>query len=554
MPRHLRRSVTRSLVVATLVVTALAATGQPATPAATPPARHVVLIGLDGFDPSYLAMAPTPNLDLLASRGVHGVTQGVMLPITTPSFTSIATGTWPDQHGTITYYFDRATNTFHTNSPPSQRPSIANAVIDSGGTVGAAQYWAFNGHGAAYGNPDGLYTQPGGACSNMFDDAIAMLRQEPVSSSGTMVTVPQIPTLLGVYCSHLDTIGHDEGAESPNLATALADIDLQVGRLMATLDDLGIGDETTVIITGDHGMSTYTQRNTIPLNQALADAGYRPQMLLVNGQSVDPNANVLVVPGAGRATSLYLVGDLEGDGDALADVESIALGVEGIERAFDRNEQAAMHMNPKFGDLVVESAPGWSTGVLPMSGPRGDHGSTEELDAGFFMAGAGVAPRSTPVRVCHVNVAPTIAHLLGLPPLPGADGGPITGDYDNLLGCPLSIPNDTPPDTTTSTTTTTTTTSTTTTTLPPGSTTSTTQPEDSTSTTSTTLPQGSTTLPPDSTTTTTAPSSTPSTLPATSTSTTSTSGPAGPVPPTPAGADRPATPATPVRSRPSYAG
>lgn len=446
------RSLWQCALTVMLVVAAVTVIDEAAPSAAEPIADHVVLIGFDGFDPAYLDMADTPNLDALAARGVHGVTQGVMMSITTPSFTSIATGTWPDKHGTITYYFDRAANTFRTPSPTSRMPTIAEAVLDAGGTVGAAQYWAFRGQGAAYGDPNGLYTQPGGACSNMFDDAIAMLRQEPVDSGGTTVTVSQIPTLLGVYCPHLDDIGHDEGAESPNIGPALAELDAQVGRLMAALDEVGIAEETTVIVTGDHGMSTYTQRNTIPLNQALNEAGYRSEMMLIDGQKPGPATNVVVAPGAGRATSIYLLGDLAGDPEALQDVAGVALGVEGIERAFGPDQQAAMHMNPHFGDLVVESAPGWSTGVLPMSGPRGDHGSTDELDAAFFMAGPGVTAQPDGVRVCHVNVAPTIASLLGLPPLADADGGAIEGDLTDLRGCPLFDPSEIVPPTTVPTT------------------------------------------------------------------------------------------------------
>lgn len=548
MPRFLRHSACKSALSLALVVAAVAAIGRPASPATAAAAEHVVLIGFDGFDPAFLDLADTPNLDAIAARGVHGVTQGVMLPITTPSFTSIATGTWPDKNGTITYYFDRATNTFHTSSPVSRIPTIANAVIDSGGTVGAAQYFAFRGHGTSYGDPTGLYTQPGGACSNMFDDAIAMLRREPVNSNGTLVTVPQVPTLLGVYCPHLDTIGHAEGAESPNLGPAIAALDAQVGRLMAALDDLGLTDQTTVLISGDHGMTTYTQRNTIPLNQALASAGYRTQMLLVQGQTLDPTANVLVVPAAGRATSLYLVGDLEGDADALADAAAVALEVEGVERVFDRDQQAAMHMNPKFGDLVIENALGWSSGVIPMTGHRGDHGSSAELDSAFFMAGAGVAPRTEPVQVCHVNIAPTIALLLGLPSLPDADGGALTGDYDNIVGCPLDIPSDstTPPTTTSSTTTSSTTTSSSTAPVTSSTTPSSTAPVTS-STTSSTVPSSTTSTPTGSAPSTTAPSS---------------STPLRPRPDTtvaegqtaPGEGSRPSRPARPVTTRPAYVG
>lgn len=425
-------------VLVALVTVGVPLAGGPSASSVTPgAAEHVVLIGLDGFDPSYLGRVPTPNLDRLASRGVHGTSQGVMLPITTPSFTAIASGTWPSTNGTLTYYYDRATATFHTASPPSRVPTIADAVRDAGGTVGAAQYFAFRGNGAEYGNPEALYTQPGGACSNMFDDAIAMLRAEPVNSNGTVVTTPRTPTLLGVYCPHLDTIGHAEGAESPAIASELAVIDVQIGRLLDTIDELGIADDTTVILTGDHGMSTYTRRYTLGLNSALSDAGYRTQMLLLDGQRVDPDANVLVVPAAGRASSIYLVGDLAGDAAALAEVARITLATEGVGRVFDRDEQVAMYMNPDFGDLIVEGAPGWSSGVLPVPDPMGDHGSTDELDTVFFMAGAGVTPRAEPVRVCHVNIAPTIASLLGLDPLVDADGEALDGGYDDIGGCPL---------------------------------------------------------------------------------------------------------------------
>ncbi|HET8929881.1 MAG TPA: alkaline phosphatase family protein [Acidimicrobiales bacterium] len=484
-------------------------------------AKHVVLIGFDGFDPSYLGRVPTPNLDRIAAEGVQGTTQGVMLPITTPSFTALATGTWPVTNGTLTYYYDRATNTFHTSSPPSRVPTIAEAVRDAGGTVGAAQYFAFRGNGTAYGDADGLYTQPGGECSNMFDDAIAMLRTEPVDSNGTTVTMSQMPTLLGVYCPQLDHVGHDQGAESPQIATALAELDAQVGRLLDTLDDLGIADDTTVIVTGDHGMSTYTQRYTLPLYTALGAAGYDTQALLLDGQPVDPDADVLVVPAAGRDTSIYLVGDLAGDAAALADITRISLQTEGVARVFDRDDQAAMHMNPEFGDLILEGASGWSSGILPVDHPMGDHGSTSELDAAFFMAGAGVTPRAEPVQVCHVNVAPTIASLLGLPPLPDADGGALDGDYDDIEGCPLVIPGDE-----TSTTTTTTEVPATTTSTTSDPTTSTT-PTPSTVTPSTVTPS---TAPPEPTSSTTAGPTTPDPTPAAPTTT----GPAttgAPVPP-----------------------
>lgn len=447
---------TRALLVTVIGILCLAGFAAPVgadpdpLPAAT--AEHVVLIGFDGFDPDYLGRAATPYLDALAARGAFGVTSSVMLPITNPSFTAIATGAWPDRNDNLAYWWDRTTNTYQGQSRRSPLPSIADAVGADGGTVGAAQYFILQGNGTDYGQPASLYTQPGGACSRRFDDAIAMLRTEPVSSAGTPVTVPQIPTLLAVYCDDLDAIGHAEGAESPNIPLALAELDAQVGRLLDALDEVGIAERTTVVLSGDHGMTSYDRSFALPLNAALQAQGFTPQWLFTAGQQVNATSDV-VITSTGRSLSIYLAGALEGDADALAAVRSVVEGVEGTGRIIERTEFPALHLHPGYGDLIVESAPGWGASILPPTSVRGDHGSSDELDAVFVMAGAGVAATAEPVAIRHIDIAPTIAALLGLPPLPDADGVALSHLF-------------VPPPTTASTSTTSTSTSTTTSTPP----------------------------------------------------------------------------------------
>lgn len=422
---------------------------------AEPRVEHVILIGFDGYDPDYVGRAPTPHIDALAERGVRGVTEGVMLSITNPSFTAIATGAWPDRNGNLAYWWDKVANTYRGQARANDITGIAHAVRDHGGTVGSAQYFILQANGTDYGDPEGLYTQPSGSCERIFDDAIAMLNEEPVQSGTGMVTVRQTPTLQAVYCGQLDAIGHEEGAESPNIDLALVELDAQVGRLVAELDELGIADSTAIILTGDHGMTTYTQTFGVPLYQALVAAGYSAQPLLVTGIPVNPTVDVVMVP-AGRSASLYLAGDLEGDEAALADLREVVAGVEGTSTIYDKEDQAAMHMHPGYGDLVVESQPGWSADILPTDRPKGAHGSGAESDAVFVMAGAGVGQSADEVRVRHIDVAPTIAELLGLPPLPHADGEVLAD---------LLEQDEPPPSTSTSTT------STSTTSVPPSTTT-----------------------------------------------------------------------------------
>src|SRR5699024_10288264 len=161
-----------------------------------------------------------------------------------------------------------------------------------------------------------------------FDDAISMLRREPVDSAGVSVPVDEIPTLLGVYCDDLDTIGHAEGTNTVNIDRALAELDAQVGRLVAAIDEAGITDTTTIILTGDHGMTSYDRSFFLPLHAALNDAGYNAEFLWETGQSVGPDTDV-VLTSAGRSMSIYLTGARVGDPDALADIRGIVANVEG---------------------------------------------------------------------------------------------------------------------------------------------------------------------------------------------------------------------------------
>ena len=55
-------------------------------------------------------------------------------------------------------------------------------------------------------------------------------------------------------------------------------------------------------------------------------------------------------------------------------------------------------------------------------GPRGYHGRTGELEAVLLVAGRGVNPRARLKGARHVDIAPTIAALLGLPAPAQAEG------------------------------------------------------------------------------------------------------------------------------------
>jgi arylsulfatase A-like enzyme len=396
-------------------------------PAAAPQPRadHVVLVALDGFDAGYLpllARLPTPHLDRLVARGSLTTGTGVMPSITNPSWTSIATGAWPERHLNTAFWYDAATRTAHGQQRDVAVPTIAEAVREQGGTVLSVQWHVLQGHGTSLGDRDGLYTQPGGDCSRRVDDAVAVLRGEPVRSGDRTVTASGLPRLLAVYCDTLDALGHTGGDRHPGIPAALREIDVQVGRLVAAVDAAGIADRTAFVLLGDHGMSTFDRGFGRATRRAVARAGYRAEMV-APGDTPRRRTDVVIV--VGGVASVHLVGRAAGDPRAVDAVRRALESLPQVRAVHDKADQARMRMSPRHGDLVAEPAPGWSFGPAPRR-PAGRHGTSTELEVAFAMAGAGVLPGRPPSGPRHVDVAPTIAALLGIDPPAGAQGRVLT--------------------------------------------------------------------------------------------------------------------------------
>ncbi|WP_277212636.1 alkaline phosphatase family protein [Isoptericola croceus] len=390
-----------------------------------PPADHVVLVALDGFDAGYLDLLddlPTPHLDALVRRGSLTTGTGVMPSITNPSWTSIATGAWPDRHLNTAFWYDPATGTARGQQRDIAVPTIAEAVREQGGTVLSVQWSVVQDHGTAFGDADGLYTQPGGDCARRVDDAVAVLRGDPVRSGGRPVRMARLPRLLAVYCDTLDALGHAGGDRHPQIPAALRTIDTQVGRLVAATKDAGIAGRTAFVLLGDHGMTTFDRGFGRAARAAIRRAGYRAEIVR---PGASPRRRTEVVIVVGGVASLHLVGHAADDPAATGTIRRALEALPQVRAVFGKEDQTRMRMSPRFGELVVEPEPGWSFGPTPRR-PAGRHGATTELEVAFALAGAGVAPGRPPSGPRHVDVAPTVAALLGIDPPAGAQGRVLT--------------------------------------------------------------------------------------------------------------------------------
>ena len=71
--------------------------------------QRLVIGMVDGFGPDYLEQSSMPVLKGLMAKGFAKTVEGVMPSVTNVNNASIATGTWPDEHGiTGNSFFDEA--------------------------------------------------------------------------------------------------------------------------------------------------------------------------------------------------------------------------------------------------------------------------------------------------------------------------------------------------------------------------------------------------------------------------------------------------------------
>lgn len=411
------------LAAAALTMGAVAAPGPASAapgPGERPPlADHVILIALDGFDPDYLSGGAMPNLRALATRGAISESTGVMTSITNPSWSSIATGAWPATHDNAAYFFDATTGRAVGQQRDLAVPTIAESIRAQGGTVLSSQWFIVQNHGTAFGDPEGLYTQPGGDCARRTDDAVAVLQGQPVTSAGTPVQMDGIPDLIAVYCDRLDALGHADGADAPDMPAAVAEVDAQIGRLVQATKDAGIFGRTAFVVTGDHGMETFTQGMRDELLAAISGAGYQAE-LLTAGQSPRPETDVVIV--VGGVGSLHLVGEAAGDQAAVAAIEAAVSTLPHVAAVYDEADQQALHMSAKYGELVIEPEEGWSLGAAPSDGVSGVHGVSRTMGTVLTLAGSGVRPHHVAQDPRHIDIAPTISALLGLDAPSAAEG------------------------------------------------------------------------------------------------------------------------------------
>jgi arylsulfatase A-like enzyme len=116
--------------------------------------------------------------------------------------------------------------------------------------------------------------------------------------------IPELrPDVVLNWLTEPDHIQHSVGVGSPSAREALQNDDREIGRVLASLDDLGLMPSTDVFVVSDHGFSTNT--SGVDVAGALIEAGLK----------ATPGSSDVVLASSGQAVALHVEG---GDGERLA--------------------------------------------------------------------------------------------------------------------------------------------------------------------------------------------------------------------------------------------
>jgi hypothetical protein len=226
-----------ALVAATAAAAAAAAETEPTTKPQrpVPEIEHALLISIDGCRPDILLRAKTPNVHKLIESGSFTFwARTIPAAITLPAHASMLTGVTPEKHG-ITW--NRQVEDADVARP--KVPTIFELAMRRGLSTGMV---------AGKSKFDGF-----GQVGHIGQSWVKAAKDDQVAEAAVQMIANYGPDLMFIHFPGADQAGHGTGWASPQQVAALEKIDVQLGKVLAALDEHHLRDKTVILLTSDHG-------------------------------------------------------------------------------------------------------------------------------------------------------------------------------------------------------------------------------------------------------------------------------------------------------------
>ena len=410
--------------------------------------HHVVVISLDGF-PAYMLHDPTLPLPVLRKLIREGTAAEAMEPVnptvTWPNHTTMVTGVTPAEHGVIYNGLPvrggegrpLKVDPYAPKTELVKVQTVYDAAHEAGLTTAEIDWvaikdaptidWSF----PEQATPDGKLEREMVKAGAITEEEIRAFAKAPITfrdelwmRAAAYLIEQHKPNLLLLHLLTTDSVQHQYGARTLAAQTALILADRQVQRVLDAIDRAGIRDSTTVFVVSDHGFESYEHR-------------IRPNALLrQKGLLRDGDCDAWVITEGGTAMVYFTKGPVPGLKEEFAKLPGVAKVI--LPAEYAHYGYPKVEPQGRMADMVLAAAPGYgfeaaTTGEPEADVPAGVHAGTHgylsddpDMKAIFVAWGAGIRPGAKLGTFPNLDVAPTIARLLGVK-LPGAKGEALNG-------------------------------------------------------------------------------------------------------------------------------
>lgn len=426
--------------------------------------HHVILVTIDGLAAYYLkdTKAPIPTIRKLIAEGAVAEGMHVANPaITWPNHTTLVTGMRPAKHSVL---FNGV-----LVRPGAGKAVRVDGARDKSDLVAVPTIYDHL-HRAGYRTADINWPCTRGATTlddsfpdvpdqiacmtpRLRDELIAAgwlegtndatfrLQSAPVrdriwTEAAAHVLRQRRPNFMLIHMLVTDSTQHKYGPQSPAAYAAIALADAQLADILRAIDAAGLREKTTLFVTADHGFETalkIVNPNVAFRKAGLLETTATPALQRARAQIISEGGIAMVyftnpeTLAADRARVIELMRAQEGIADILNPDKFAALGMPDPAK------------NPQMAELILVAKEGYAfnneargedvvTTVTLELGNQGHHGflsSNPKMNASFIAWGRGIKQGARLGMIQNVDVAPTMAALLGQK-LPGADGRILT--------------------------------------------------------------------------------------------------------------------------------
>lgn len=361
--------------------------------------QTAVILSLDGFRWDYPIKTSTPNLDLIARKGVKAVSLIPSFPSKTfPNHYTIATGLVPDHNGLVNngFYDPDLRKSFSMGNKEARfGPEFYGGepiwiTAQKQGVRTASFFWVGSDVAIQGIHPD---------IWKSYDQEIPFIQRIDTIIKWLSLPKDQRPLLVMGYYHEPDECGHDFGPDDVHTFKMVHEMDSMVGILYTRIIQLKGADSINFIVVSDHGMGSVSSNRVTVLRDFI------PESWPVRIEGGNPNFN-LYADGA-WADSAYIS-------------LKRALHIK-VWKPSEVPQYLNYGTNPRVGNIILVADSAWSISVQKpkkaySGGTHGYDTRNTDMHAIFYAVGPAFKQNYVQPSFQNIHIYPLLAYLLGIQP------------------------------------------------------------------------------------------------------------------------------------------